>query len=285
MNLHAIQWKERSDELKRLLEPDAQVNIVALPSGLEADIYKMTTDGESYVLKVWNRESRPNIALQYAILSRLHRQGISVSRPYGWGYDEHQHQVLLTSYDGLPIREVTEDKLTVLARILTDIYQAGAAMIEERLIPKYDFTSYFFDSVGQYEDLQSVPQQLLPLARVSHSHLIHGDFHLLNVLEQNGQYAVIDWTNVQAGDARYDIAWSVTLIRIHLSEQYARHYLAEIRKRFPIPEAEYEIFEAIACLRFLFLQRTNHQNLNDHARDALLNLLRSNRYLGEHLLK
>ena len=49
--------------------------------------------------------------------------------------------------------------------------------------PKYEFIDYFF----------------------------HGDFHLGNIVEVDERYMVIDWTNGQLGDSRYDFAWSLTL--------------------------------------------------------------------------
>src|SRR4030042_1376357 len=44
---------------------------------------------------------------------------------------------------------------------------------------------------------------------------VHMDFHPLNVLSDGRNITgVVDWTNAAAGDARADLAWTVTLLRM-----------------------------------------------------------------------
>ncbi|TMV46595.1 hypothetical protein FE783_25105 [Paenibacillus mesophilus] len=85
--------------------------------------------------------------------------------------------------------------------------------------------------------------------------IIHGDYNLGNVLVGPTQYTIIDWTNVQLGDRRYDFSWASFLIRIYNEEvvyqQFIRTYLLEI----PTSGDDMARFESIACLRWLLLNR------------------------------
>ena len=85
-------------------------------------------------------------------------------------------------------------------------------------------------------------------------HLIHGDLNLGNVLEYNNELTVIDWTNGQQGDPRYDIAWSVFLLQIYNGESFASFYRKSFIDLFT--NSELEAFEAIACIRWILLHRS-----------------------------
>lgn len=76
-----------------------------------------------------------------------------------------------------------------------------------------------------------------------------------NILEKNNQYTVIDWTNGQLGDTKYDFAWSLTLQKIYLSERYANVFRSAYILKNDIEQKELDVFEALACLRWIFLNR------------------------------
>jgi Ser/Thr protein kinase RdoA (MazF antagonist) len=55
----------------------------------------------------------------------------------------------------------------------------------------------------------------LEAAGISSDTFVHMDFHPLNVLSDGRTITgVVDWTNAAAGDARADLAWTTTLLRI-----------------------------------------------------------------------
>src|SRR5690606_37613875 len=87
--------------------------------------------------------------------------------------------------------------------------------------------------------------------------LIHGDYNMGNVLANEEGYVLIDWTNAQLGDARYDSAWASYLLRIYNGEEYGlrfmKAYLATCEGENAL--AEWPLFESIACLRWLLLDR------------------------------
>lgn len=281
----SITWKEERTNLQELFGQSEILEVSPLPSGLEADVYKVAADDKAFVLKIWNRNSRPNVALQYSILEQLHQQGISVSRPYGWGEDQDGHQVLLTSFDGQPVQKLNAAKLQVLAKVQTDIHKVKSDYLDRFSLPRYDFVLYFFPTIEEHADIRALLMELLHRIELNSSSLIHGDFNLGNVLESDdGKLTIIDWTNVQAGDVRYDIAWSVILMRIYVNDRLADRYRSALLRINPITDGEYEVFEAIACLRWMLLERLAYLSHNSHTRASLTAILRSNRYLDEGLL-
>lgn len=92
--------------------------------------------------------------------------------------------------------------------------------------------------------------RLVASADMKMDRVIHGDFNLGNILEENGQYTVIDWTNGQLGDPRYDLSWACLLLRIYMSESKSLTFLYKYQEEMPVATGELEIFEALACLRW-----------------------------------
>ncbi|WP_397361515.1 phosphotransferase family protein [Paenibacillus sp.] len=88
-------------------------------------------------------------------------------------------------------------------------------------IPKYDFIDYFFPEAREHADLNQALISLVEQTPMKQECIIHGDFHIGNIVEEKERFTVIDWTNGQLGDPRYDFSWSLILLKIHISERYA----------------------------------------------------------------
>jgi aminoglycoside phosphotransferase (APT) family kinase protein len=83
--------------------------------------------------------------------------------------------------------------------------------------------------------------------------IIHQDFHPENLLLRADDTAVvIDWTNFDISDYRFDLAWTLVLVcgveGLHWREPLLRAY--ERQRGAPVEGLEF--FEAAACLRRLF---------------------------------
>ncbi|MFD3258185.1 aminoglycoside phosphotransferase family protein [Paenibacillus lentus] len=278
-----IHWKEISVDLESLSGKDAEIDIAPLNSGLEAEVYKISTSESDFVLKVWNRSSKPNISIQFKLLQDMFKQGMAVSRPIGWGMDELNNQVLLTSFDGMPIDKVNKSKLAVFANMLTDIHKLQPELLNTP-VPKYDFAGYFFPGIDEHFDIKEQLSQLVTNTNIEQNQLIHGDYNLGNILESNGKYTIIDWTNVQLGDPKYDIAWSIILMRIYVSERYSSHYRSLFVTMNNYSKDELEKYEAIACLRWILLNRTQNLPKGNNTIQTVKSILRENSYLTEKLL-
>lgn len=250
-----IMWKEISKDAHSLLLQDVPINITPLDSGLEADVFKINAPLTTFVLKVWCRDSKPDISIQFKLLEGLYDRGLAVSRPFGWGTDDNNNQVLLTSYDGTPINKVNNLKLTEIATLLTEIHKFQFESLDSITMPRYDFVDYFFPGIRAHSDIEELLIPLVQSSNMEQKCLIHGDYNLRNILESGGNYTIIDWTNIQLGDPRYDMAWSIILIWIYVSERSAVAYRSVYLTTTHYTWDELEMFEAIACLRWILLNR------------------------------
>ncbi|MEK3905267.1 phosphotransferase family protein [Paenibacillus sp. FSL R7-0179] len=281
--LGEIEWKEQSAEGEELLKLASGAVITAMKGGLEAEVQRVTLGDTELVLKSWNRDSRPDISLQYKVLEQLFRQGCAVSRPYAWGLDAEGHQVLLTSFDGTPVKKVNAASLTAIAANLLDVHKLEIDSSSSLKVPSYDFTDYFFPAWAEQPEIRALVQELAERGKLTAHQLIHGDYHLGNILESSGKFTIIDWTNVQLGDPRYDIAWSILLFRVYLSERNASVYRSAFAASSSYSPEELELFEALAALRWLQLHRTTGVPVQRNTLKVVRELMRQNRYVPDHL--
>lgn len=285
LTLESIQWVELSEEIRCLFGKPYEM--LPLSPGLEADVVKMEFAQHSYVLKIWNKDSKPNIRNQYELLSRLYESGIQVSKPYGWGMDVDSNQVLLTSYDGEPIAKLSKAKLKQLAQKLIrvhgyDVNDTGNA--DANFIPQYDFVGYFFSSIELHEDMHQILTHLLQRTEFRQDHLIHGDYNLGNILEADDQYTIIDWTNGQLGDTRYDMSWSIFLMTIYAGERNGKVYSTLFKSLTEYTPDDAEIFEAMACLRWILLKRVSNVPMGPGVMQRIKKIIGNNSYLHDELL-
>jgi aminoglycoside phosphotransferase (APT) family kinase protein len=90
---------------------------------------------------------------------------------------------------------------------------------------------------------------------ISNQHLsiLHGDFHLENVLmRDDGALFVIDWTGTNVSDYRFDLAWTLLLQRTQGNAELAEALLREYERLIGHPIEQLEFFEVISCFKRLF---------------------------------
>lgn len=278
--MREINWVEKSETLELLLEQETTFQVVPLDSGLEAEVAKIVTPSANYVLKVWNKASKPDVQIQYQILNALYAHGRKVSKPLGWGTDRKGNPILLTSYDGTPVQKVNQSRLVKLAKMLMDIHKLPLDSLNGSRLPRYDFVSYFYPRIDEFPDIQHPLMELVQRANMKQECIIHGDYHLGNVLEHENELTVIDWTNVQIGDPRYDIAWSIILIWIYVSEKHASNYRAAFCAENRYEAVELELYEAIACMRWVLLSRVDHPPIRKDTIARVRSILKRNTYLN-----
>lgn len=75
----------KNEKIEELLNQENTLTIHAMDHGFEAEVMKISSDHESFVLKVWNKSSRPDVSFQFHLLNALFERGLSVSKPLGWG--------------------------------------------------------------------------------------------------------------------------------------------------------------------------------------------------------
>ncbi|MDQ6419568.1 aminoglycoside phosphotransferase family protein [Paenibacillus sp. LHD-117] len=253
-----VKWTEKTEKLDELIRQG--VSLHAMNQGFEAEVVKVSSAaGEHFVLKRWNKSSRPDVGFQFRLLNALLERGVSVARPLGWGFDESGAQAMLTSFDGAPVGRLNKRKVIDIAKLLSSLHRIPMDELAHLPLPAYDFADYFFPGVKEkeHEDIREAVHALVRQVEIKQDRVIHGDFHLANLLEEeDGRLTVIDWTNGQAGDASYDFAWSYILMSIYVSEGHADTFrTAYLSSNNDIRQHELDVFEALACLRWMLLQR------------------------------
>jgi hypothetical protein len=279
-----IKWIERSNVIDYLSDQSASLTAVPLDSGLEAEVTRIYISETSFVLKVWNRNSKPNVEVQYKLLNAFYSRGLSVSQPLGWGQDKDMNPVLLTSFDGSPIVKVNLSLLTTLVKILTEIHRIPLEELDVSLLQKHGFISYFYPAIEDHLDIRNLLEQLVKSSGMKQDRIIHGDYNLGNILNADGKYTIIDWTNGQLGDPRYDIAWSIVLMRVYVGDRYGAVYLSTFLAENQYTVDELEIYEAIACLRWILLSRIADLPKGKDTFKRVKNILKNNKYLNENFL-
>jgi aminoglycoside phosphotransferase (APT) family kinase protein len=283
-SLAGIEWHETNPILNNLNTSGAELTFSPLSPGFEADVVKITQGEKHFVLKVWNKRSKPDILLQYRLLEALHRQGIRVSEPIGCGRTETGDSVLLTRYHGTVVTKVNPSIFKKIVAVLADIHRLPPDGLEGRALARYDFIGYFFSGIEAFPAMKEELIRLVASADMKMDRIIHGDFNLGNILEENGQYTVIDWTNGQLGDPRYDLSWACLLLRIYLSESKSLTFLYKYQEEMPVATGELEIFEALACLRWLLLDRIAGVPKYADTMKKVRKIVRDNRFLNESVL-
>lgn len=229
--------------------------VLPMEQGFEAEVARLESDAGSFVLKIWNRDSHPDVERQYRLLQALAARGIGVSKPLGWGIDEKGNKALLTTFDGFPPQRVDGQAVARTARLHSAIHQVAIEELTGVQLPRFGLVEYFFPGLREHADLLPIVTELADEAPFQQDRLIHGDFHFLNLLEREGRFVVIDWTNAQSGDRRYDFAWSQTLMKLYASDRLAAKYREAYLADLPMSAPELERFEAIACLRWILFYR------------------------------
>jgi aminoglycoside phosphotransferase (APT) family kinase protein len=86
----------------------------------------------------------------------------------------------------------------------------------------------------------------------THPSPVHQDFHPANILvSPDGRLKVIDWTNFDVTDYRFDLAWSLVLANAYGGAVMRSLILQGYERHAGKPVENIEAFEAISCARRL----------------------------------
>lgn len=279
--LATMSWMDKADKLDALLQQDEYLTVHTMQQGYEAEVMRISSDDEDYVLKMWNRGSKPDIRFQFRLLQLLDDQGLSVPKPLGWGIDSNGDQVLLTSYGGTAIRQADKKKMVELANLLSNIHQTKLDNGSDIQLPKYELIDYFFPGVreSQNKDVEDALHSIIEITTIRQNQLIHGDFHFGNIVEQHDQYIIIDWTNAQLGDKRYDFAWTLLVLTLFISAEKVQVFRSAYLLNHDIPQQELDCFEALACLRWILLMRCDGVPKSASKLVKLRGIIANNRHL------
>ena len=126
----------------------------------------------------------------------------------------------------------------------------------------YQYVNQFLkminDATRQFPDLQSfIPvlewlrerRDKVPCARPAP---VHWDFHPGNViLRPDGKMTVIDWTQIQVSDPRFDLGWTLLLVGAYNGDEPRQMILSEYQRHVGMEIGQLEFFDVANALKRL----------------------------------
>lgn len=252
-----------------------------MKEGFEAEVVRIDAMEHRYCMKVWSKEAKPDVLFQYEWLAALAQHNIPVPEPVGCGRNDGDIPVLLTTYEGTALQSVNPGSIIDMAMLLARVHRLPIHEISDVKLPAFDCIHYFFPGIDRHPDLHYALTGLIGRTNLRQDRCIHGDYHLGNVVEENGRLTIIDWTNAQAGDSRFDLAWSFVLMNILLSKRHASMFLSAYRSEIPVLKEELELFEGMALIRWVLLSRKGDVPREAAIRNKVASLMGRNRFLKE----
>lgn len=96
-------------------------------------------------------------------------------------------------------------------------------------------------------------EQRRDLARCERPSVIHWDYHPANILlTDDGSAMVVDWTQVDVSDSRFDLAWTLLLVSTYEGEGWYGRILHEYEQLAGAKVKQLAFFEVFACLKRLY---------------------------------
>ena len=83
--------------------------------------------------------------------------------------------------------------------------------------------------------------------------VIHWDYHPANILlREDGSAVVVDWTQVDVSDSRFDLAWTLLLVSTYEGQEWHERILHEYERLAGAKVEQLAFFEVYACLKRLY---------------------------------
>lgn len=258
-----IRWIERTATFQRWLAQNPAAVPQVLHESREATIWVLPTGAAPvYVIKRWTPGRWVDARANYRLLHSLGSLGLPAVAPVGWGYDGEDGQLLAMQYAGHPVDRASQVDIEAFGRTLGSIHAAPLDQLD--LAPPADSSVFFdrlrerfFDGVEAFEDLTALLHQARRQLPSLETVLIHGDYHLGNVARGAAGLSVLDWSEAQLGDWRYDLAWAELLTLIYTGPRaqdiFMEAYVSASGRSLRQGLRPYEI---VAAIRWLLLSRT-----------------------------
>ncbi len=251
-----VHWEELEDGFQRWLTIHGVVPH-HLVDGREGSVWTLDEAGvPRYVLKNWKSPPLLDANTQFFLLRHL-ASDVPVAAPAGWGRDAAGRPVLATAYAGRPAR-ASEDIARDVGRLLTAIHAVPMAGLPLDRYPAPLLPYHLGSIIEDYPDLASIARWAMQALPPSDIRLVHGDYHLGNIVVQDRSLAVLDWSEARFGDWRLDLAWAHLLTVIYhgpaagisLLEGYAEAAGSTLENETLAP------YEVLAGVRWILLART-----------------------------
>jgi aminoglycoside phosphotransferase (APT) family kinase protein len=203
------------DSLQTLLTAlgiNGVTSISPVAGGTDTAIWGVERAHERFALRLFRERQDAVCAREVAVMARAVAAGIPVPLVRAIGSWRERPALLLTWCDGWPLKDLLLSqpwRAWHLGRIFGET-QAAIHAIQ----PPAELVE-----AGSWVDWEGPAEQQLALLlrrlEGSTPALLHLDYHPLNILSDGKRITgVLDWTNAHAGDARADVARTLTILRL-----------------------------------------------------------------------
>ncbi|MDH5402113.1 MAG: aminoglycoside phosphotransferase family protein [Candidatus Heimdallarchaeota archaeon] len=261
------------------LDPSMTLNVGdKIPGGWESDIYAITAEFNSdnlyFVVRVLKGENTTVRAeKEYQDMINLSEIGVSIPKLYGFGPSGETHngfiimeQILGNNMGELMLAGAPEEiqkQVIKMVNLHLGIQEKDWNKVTEA---NYDITAnpraFINSRLERYENklqhssfksiIEPIIKKLYQVnVETTKLQVIHNDFHPFNILYRlDGTAVIIDWSGVDLGDARFDVAWTYLLIS-SFNRQLADFTLQVYFSQKPNLQNQFDIFIKLVCIRRL----------------------------------
>ena len=261
-------------------------DLARISAGWESDMYSFTVEygpagerrREELILRIYpGSDAHDKSAREFHGMSQLHRVGYPVPQvlilerensPFGKPFvimERIEGQVLWPLLSSSP-KEKQRELLTLFCELFVQLHTLDWPPFE-RDMARYDTGDpYTFVDHQQREwrlALTDFPQSgFLPVLEWLEARReqvpclrpapIHWDYHPGNVLlRDDGSAVVVDWTQVEISDPRFDLAWTLLLMGSNESVEWREFILREYERLAGAQVEQLEYFDVAACTKRL----------------------------------
>lgn len=258
--------------LSSLYTGEKIADVETLTDGWETEIlgYQLVESGRRHVVRIFNADGIEKASQEFAALQKLHALGYPV--PMVHHFDEApppfftMDRIAGTTLGDVMLAadpERAHELGTRFCQVMVDLHALKwedyfdypfqshdpFAFIDNKII-EYQTAIDRFNMTDEFRPLMDwVRANRVPCMKLS---IAHNDLHPWNVLlTPDDRLFVIDWTNIEIADPRYDLAWTLLLSTAYLNQAISDQFLAGYRRLSGNFVRHMEYFRVLAVLRRL----------------------------------
>lgn len=278
---HAAPLQARlQDYYRRQIDPAAQISsFTPISDGWETEVYAfdltLQQQIEPMILRMYpGVDAVEKSTREFTGIGLLHQSGYPVPRVYRHETDQAwlgKPFIIMQRIDGRALERAAQeqparrnDYFRRLVQLMVDLHHLPVAPF--RHLDAGDPADFLARKLAQARTViveQAGQTWMIPLLEWVEARLpdllpsplavLHNDFHPFNVLLTPTDAAyVIDWGNIEVGDTRYDLAWTLLLHGTWGVPEQRDHFLREYERLAGRTVPHIEVFEVIAAVRRLF---------------------------------